>query len=71
MSRAPLLLLATLALAACGKIGDPIPPQPDAFPHQYPAPEILPETGQPSNTSTPPPATPRATPQTNPQPNFP
>jgi hypothetical protein len=68
MRPATLLLLAALALAACGKIGDPVPPKPDAFPHQYPAPEILPETGLPSNTSTPPPGAPKGTLQTNPPP---
>jgi len=43
--RATLFLLAMLSLAACGKKGDPDPPQPDQFPHQYPKQEILPETG--------------------------
>jgi len=45
MRSAIILLCALLALAACGKKGDPEPPQPDQFPHQYPAPEAIPETG--------------------------
>jgi predicted small lipoprotein YifL len=36
---------AVLALAACGKKGDPEPLQPDQFPHQYPKAETIPETG--------------------------
>jgi hypothetical protein len=54
VSRAALILLGALALAACGKVGDPEPPHADSFPHQYPKAEILPETG-----SAPPPPSPR------------
>ena len=45
-----LILCASLALGACGKKGDPDPPQPDQFPHQYPAPEIIPEIGSSGQT---------------------
>ncbi len=52
-----LCVSALLALGACGKKGDPMPPQPDQFPHQYPAPEPIPETGnnvqQPGGVLTP------------------
>ena len=41
-----LFICSLLALAACGKKGDPEAPQPDQFPHQYPAPEAIPETGK-------------------------
>ena len=46
------LLCALLALGACGKKGDPEPPKPDQFPHQYPAPEKIPETGSTGQTPT-------------------
>jgi len=52
VSRPALLLLGALALAACGKVGDPVPPQPDTFPRQYPKAEVLPETGQPPPSPT-------------------
>ena len=45
MRPALIFLCALLALAACGKKGDPEPPQPDQFPHQYPTAEKIPETG--------------------------
>jgi hypothetical protein len=41
------VLLAVLALGACGKVGDPVAPSADGWPHQYPKAEILPETGTP------------------------
>jgi hypothetical protein len=57
-----LSISALLALGACGKKGDPEPPQPDQFPHQYPAPETIPETGndgqQPGSVFTPQPSLP-------------
>jgi hypothetical protein len=39
------ILLAALALGGCGKVGAPVPPSPDGWPHQYPKAEPLPETG--------------------------
>ena len=53
-----LFLCALLALAACGKKGDPEPPKPDKFPIQYPAAETIPETGGTGQT----PAAPRPEP---------
>ncbi len=46
---------ALLALGACGKRGDPEPPQPDQFPNQYPKAEIIPETGGYGQLPPPPP----------------
>ena len=43
MRIAGLMFCALLALSACGKKGDPDPPTPDGFPHQYPKAEQLPE----------------------------
>ncbi len=43
MKNRALLLIAFFALTACGKVGDPEPPRPDQFPHQYPAAEPIPE----------------------------
>jgi predicted small lipoprotein YifL len=43
-------LCALLALAACGKKGDPEPPKPDKFPVQYPAAQNIPETGNTGQT---------------------
>jgi hypothetical protein len=40
---AAFLLCTLLALAACGKRGDPDPPVPDSFPNQYPKAEAVPE----------------------------
>jgi hypothetical protein len=37
------MFCALIALAGCGKKGDPDPPVPDNFPHQYPQAEELPE----------------------------
>lgn len=37
------MFCALLALTACGKKGDPDPPTPDNFPHQYPKAEEVPE----------------------------
>lgn len=45
-----MFLCALLGLAACGKKGDPEAPHPNQFPHQYPAPEIIPETGNGAQT---------------------
>ena len=42
MRRAAILLLVAMALAACGKVGRPEPPQPDQYPQIYPKPEALP-----------------------------
>jgi predicted small lipoprotein YifL len=69
-----LLLAASLPLAACGKKGDPEAPDANQFPHQYPAAEALPETG---NTSQPPPPPPQRAPAPPPSalspltPNYP
>jgi hypothetical protein len=41
--RAAIIACALLALAACGKKGDPEAPAPDAFPNQYPKAEAVPE----------------------------
>lgn len=43
MKIAAFLLCTLLALSACGKRGDPYPPAPDSFPHQYPKAEAVPE----------------------------
>jgi predicted small lipoprotein YifL len=53
-----LLLGASLSLAACGKKGDPEAPDANQFPHQYPAPEAIPETGSPGLPPPPPPPSP-------------
>jgi predicted small lipoprotein YifL len=49
-----LVLVASLAIAACGKKGDPEPPDANSkFPNQYPTAQPIPETGttQPSPSS--------------------
>jgi hypothetical protein len=46
------VLCTLLALGACGKKGDPEPLKPDQFPHQYPAPEKIPEIGNTGQTPT-------------------
>ncbi len=43
MRRAAIIACALLALAACGKKGDPEPLTPDTFPNQYPKAEAVPE----------------------------
>ena len=43
MRRAAIIACALLALAACGKKGDPEPLTPDTFPSQYPKAEVVPE----------------------------
>jgi hypothetical protein len=69
-----LLLGASLALPGCGKKGDPEAPDANRFPHQYPAAEALPETG---NTDQPPPPPPQPLPAQPPSalnpltPNYP
>jgi len=54
--RCALFACAFLAFAACGKKGDPEPPQADQFPHQYPKAESIPETGNTGQPPAPPPA---------------
>ena len=63
MRLAALLFCCVLALAACGKKGDPEPLQPDTFPKQYPAPEPL--SG--ANKNAPPLAAPQPQPFDQPQ----
>ena len=42
-------LILMTAVAACGKKGDPIPPEGATYPRQYPAPrQVLPETAEPA-----------------------
>ena len=43
MRIATIMFCALIALTACGKKGDPDPPVPDDFPHQYPKAEMIPE----------------------------
>jgi hypothetical protein len=58
-----LMLCALLALAACGKKGDPQPLTPDTFPNQYPKAEAVPELqGKPA----PPPPAQQRQPTTSP-----
>ena len=43
MRIATIMFCTLIALTACGKKGDPDPPVPDNFPHQYPKAEEVPE----------------------------
>ena len=42
-------LMLMTGVAACGKRGDPIPPEGTTYPRQYPAPsQVLPDTAEPA-----------------------
>jgi hypothetical protein len=49
VTRATMLMLLALALAACGKPGPPEPPRPDQYPQIYPKQEALPPGEQVPN----------------------